>query len=89
MLEQKAVHPSCKQYYPQPMVLQASTFFQDHYMVKKLSSMLGRRLFRAHPEGADTSSAAQQPVTMQDTAQVCTQLSAWQIMSLQHEALYC
>ena len=55
------------------MLLQASAFFQDYYMVKKLCRTLGKRLLKGCPDvAAVTSSSDQQPATMQHIDQVHT-----------------
>ena len=52
------------------MLLQASAFFQDFYMVDLLCQQLGSRMFKSLPE-AGTSSSDQQ-ATRQHIDQVCT-----------------
>ena len=80
MLEKQPVLHSCMRCYSQPMLLQASAFFQDCYMVKLLFTMLGSRLLKAYPETASTSTADQQPAAMHHIAQVCTWRSSYQNM---------
>ena len=58
------------------MLLQASAFFQDVYMVNLLCNMLGSRLLKVFPE-AGTNTSDQQPATMQHIDQVCTRPSTY------------